>query len=513
MKKIFAALIAFAVTASMVLTGCNGGGNPQNSGAPSDTAAPGPVEIKEGSFSADGKYTPAKGDNYIGIRLEIERDSNKGSWEFYMICQGDIIADCGVNEYIPRYRKIEFLGKPYWDGVRDFIGIVKSEPGVTIKGVGAAITENEDFENYRANFHESVREHLGEVKYDSSRETVDRFEEYVRISCESYDHGEWKALADGEGGGNPGPGPEGQDNDPNSPKTINSYDELITAYKAGTVNFKLTQEITIDLGREQCYGIMIDCNGQHVNITGEVNGANVKELGELIVLENASSVDMSKLNVSLETFNKEDFVKRSVQIVFIRNTSYKTVIKPESVATNTDQRDISPLEGYLEFGINDDGDQMNLEFRGPEFTYEERREYEAKLVKAVLTKGDTKSVSEDPKHREDCLVWTDVTVNVGNAKLPNQNYQEIIIKKGGKLTVKGTITVTGGTLSIEIKTKDGNCLDLTGLKLTKKHPSPDMCKIRFPKGTKINEKKFKPKATSGKIKFSKGETEFMITIW
>ena len=144
MKKIFATLVATALTASMVLTGCNKGGDvsapsDQGIGTASDVQV---VDANNGSFDASGKYTPATGDNYIGVRLELERNNAKGSWELYMICQGDLIADCGTNEYIPGFRKNNYLGKPYWDGIRDFIGLVKAEPGVAIINIGASITEN-----------------------------------------------------------------------------------------------------------------------------------------------------------------------------------------------------------------------------------------------------------------------------------------------------------------------------------------------------------------------------------
>ena len=83
--------------------------------------------------------------------------------------------------------------------------------------------------------------------------------------------------------------------------------------------------------------------------------------------------------------------------------------------------------------------------------------------------------------------------------------------KGGKLTVKGTIAVTGGRLNFTINGSD--CLDIRKLKLTKKHPSPDMVKIRFEKKVKPNMKLLKAKATSGSLKVKKGTDSVDITIW
>ena len=79
-----------------------------------------------------------------------------------------------------------------------------------------------------------------------------------------------------------------------------------------------------------------------------------------------------------------------------------------------------------------------------------------------------------------------------------------------------------GRLNREIRTYDlldsftingSNCLDIRNLKLTKKHPSPDMVKIRFAKGVKVNMKLLKAKATSGKIKIIKGTDSVDISIW
>ena len=109
------------------------------------------------------------------------------------------------------------------------------------------------------------------------------------------------------------------------------------------------------------------------------------------------------------------------------------------------------------------------------------------------------------------MIWTKVTVNVGKAKIPNVEPQEIKIMKGGKLTVKGTIAVTGGRLNFTIYGSD--CLDIRNLKLTKKHPSPDMVKIRLGKNVKPNMKLLKSKATKGKVKVAKGSGSVDITIW
>ena len=92
-----------------------------------------------------------------------------------------------------------------------------------------------------------------------------------------------------------------------------------------------------------------------------------------------------------------------------------------------------------------------------------------------------------------------------------KTYKEGVRKFIGLIKADPGITVTGGRLNFTINGSD--CLDIRNLKLTKKHPSPDMVKIRFAKGVKVNMKFLKAKATSGKIKIIKGTDSVDISIW
>ena len=172
---------------------------------------------------------------------------------------------------------------------------------------------------------------------------------------------------------------------------------------------------------------------------------------------------------------------------------------------------MSPTSDRIDCNFTSHGDRFELVYRGPETTYAERNKLETSIVKAILTKGKS-SIKDDSGHVIDCRIYTKVTVNVSKVKLPKVDPQEIRIMKGGKLTVKGTIAVTGGRLNFTIDS--GSCLDIRGLKLTKKHPSPDMVKIRFGnKKVKPNMSLLKPKATSGSLKTKKGTDSVDITIW
>ena len=199
-------------------------------------------------------------------------------------------------------------------------------------------------------------------------------------------------------------------------------------------------------------------------------------------------------------------------MVHIFNTSYKNVTFPSWIKNRDDINDITlPIfEGYFMYEINDDGDQESISYTGPRATYEVRHEKEQNVITEILTKGDGCDIlGED--YRGEYDVWTDVTVDVGNVTLPNQDYMGIRLRPGAKLTVNGTVTITGGTLSFEIC--EGDQLDLTGLTLIKKHPSPDMVKVRYERNLKVNEELLKAKAGSGSINFTLSETSYDITIW
>ena len=83
--------------------------------------------------------------------------------DLYMICNGDVITNCGTSDYTPGFRKEEFVGKTYKIGVRDFIGLIKADPNLNIVGLGAMIAGEEDYESYRKDFDEGKNEHYRQI--------------------------------------------------------------------------------------------------------------------------------------------------------------------------------------------------------------------------------------------------------------------------------------------------------------------------------------------------------------
>ena len=516
MKRLTAVVLALIIAFTMLLSACSGKdngnpGGPDNGGASSE--APQNTDEPNGPTPTP---KPVEGVNYIGVRVETAHNGGTTAMDLYMICDNDLITNCGTSEYTPGFRKAEFVGKPYWDGVRDFIGLIKADPNLEVVGLGAMIAGEEDYESYRARFDEGKNEHYRQITVDgAARETEEKFIEMCRMSDEKY-AGEWKALVDGEGGGggnpggNPGPGPGGDDP---SAKPAKNLEEIREQKKAGIEHIRVDADITIDVSKDDLFGISLNCEGHKVTVKGKLNGDEaVKKAGgkRLFNFDNASFVDLTGLTVSTDSFNKDNYTKDSVQIVTIANTSKNKVGLPVYLAKKQDTRNISPISDRIDSNFSSNGDWYELAYRGPEASYAERNKLETDMVKAILTKGKS-SIKDDSGHLIDCRIYTKVTVNVGKAKIPKVEPQEITITKGGKLTVKGTIAVTGGRLNFAVE--GANCLDLRGLKLTKKHPSPDMVKIRFSKKVKVNMSLLKPKATSGSLKVKKGTDSVDITIW
>ena len=485
MKKLTAILLALSISFTVVLSGCSGKGV-GNNGSVSNTSVNESVSPSEPDVPPTSAPKPVEGVNYIGVRVETENNGGRVAMDLYMICNGDVITNCGTSDYTPGFRKDEFVGKTYKIGVRDFIGLIKADPNLNIVGLGAMIAGEEDYESYRKDFDEGKNEHYRQIDVDgAARETEEKFIEMCRLSDEKY-QGEWKALVDGEGGGGaPDGGNPGGGSGPEAP-AAKSLEDIREQMKSGVRFIKLDSDITIDVSKDDIFGASLNCNGHKVTVKGKLEGDSAyKKAGKntLFELENASSVN---------------------------GTNKKNVSWPKGVKGNVDTRNMSPLADHLSYSITSKGDFMDLTYHGPQVSYSERNKLEAAMVKQILTKGKS-TVKDDSGHKIDCQIWTKVTVNVGKAKIPKVEPQEIQIMKGGKLTVKGTIAVTGGRLNFTIE--GGNCLDIRNMKLTKKHPSPDMVKIRLGKKVKPNMKLLKPKATSGSLKVTKGTESVDITIW
>ena len=506
MKKILATAMAATLACSVLLTGCKG--------KEPDTSVP--DNTGETNMQVTGDYVLPEYDHCVGMMIETDVHTYK---MFFLCAEDDNVVDCGTSEYVPRYDKADYVGKPYEPALKFFFYLIDGQPDQKIVNVSPIISENENFSKYSQVFQRIKDECFPDMPLDPIIESRDFFEQSIIESDASY-KGQWKELVDGENN-DPGPGdpnnpdPGGENPPPPGGITFDtpamSVDEIVERKAAGCGVTDVGCDVTIDLSKDIVSEITLNCDGHKVTVKGSIAKENmVNEFHAILTIENASEVDMSQLAVSADDFIPENYIGSGATIVKIRNTSYKNVTFPDGLAGSQDDRFVSPMDGFVSYHISDEGDEMGIEYRGPTTTYEERHELEVKIVTAVLTEGDAESVIQTNAPGE-VKIWTEVEVDVGEVDLPDQDYQEIQIMPGGKLTIKGTIGVTGGRLSFTVY--DTDCLDLRELVLVKKHLTPDMVKIRFEKGLDINTDLLQATTDEGEIMFDMGEDSYNITIW
>ena len=219
-------------------------------------------------------------------------------------------------------------------------------------------------------------------------------------------------------------------------------------------------------------------------------------------------VDMTQLVISEDMFNEVEWIGNVYTFVAICDTDYNKVSFPVGMIPNWNP-EVAPFKGFMTCGYDEAGLKENVSYCGPYITYEEQNKLDRANVAKIVTEGDLLENGIDSN--SDYAVWTNVELDVGNVVLPNQDYQHITVKPGGSLKITGKITITGGRLDWAV-TANGQ-LDISGITLVKRHPSPDMMIIRCRDFSDLDVSHLQPKAESGTIKFSLSDESYYITIW
>lgn len=492
------------------------------------------LEAAKGSLDKDGSYTVKKGDLYIGINYGFEDGEY---WELMTVCKKGIVVDCARNSGLERFMyKEEYLGSTYEQAFKDFYTINKpvEDHGDPVK-ITLIIMEDEKSSKYEKVLERIKNEispgastviqtddewHFDEVIVNFTLDYVARMEEEENRKAEDEERearNEAERIAKEEAHLK-----EEEERRKEEEKLflpVSSVAEIKERKALGVNDFTLSSDLVIDMNAGMPVDIKIDCAGHSVIVKG-VFKENVETRG--IELCNASSVDMSDLKIDPEAFNDEDHYpengisepkdQKRLTLIEIIDTGYKSVKFPADIPNRDDYDtgDQSPFEGYFIYEISDEGDREYVMYACPLATVEARHEQEVAVVTEILTKGDAYDIlGED--YRGEYILWTDVTVDVGDAVLPDQDYMGISLKPGAKLTINGSITLTGGILRWTVCEADQ--LDIRGLTLIKKHPSPDMVKITYNSEEGLDTSLLKARAERGTIKFVKSETSYDISIW
>lgn len=478
--------------------------------------------VKAVELNTDGSYTPKSGNRYVGIRISFEDGED---WQFYTICNGDTVIDCGVNSQMSELTvKDDFIGKSYKDAFVGFfkfhsqyddhgkvkeIQLMTPEGGDSEKEYASVLKElakeiapkadtgymGEDKERfierisiYTEGYAARVAEAKGEIEREKEREAEQQRqlkEEEERKQAEKAEE-EWRT------------------------KPLSSVAEIRERLDKGIDEVTLGGDIVIDVSSDTLTGVIIHCEGHTVTFTGmwPAVAPTTPDKRTGIELENAGKVDLSGLSADINSFNHPDWVGGGCNFVLIRETNYKNVIAPAGYEPNNPP-ECPPFTGYISYGIDDEGMNEGFGYQGPGTTYEEQNALETKVVTAILTEGDADSVEGD--YGRDYAFWTKLEIDVGNTVLPNQDYQYMTLKPGASLKITGSITLTGGRLGWQVS--EYSQLDINGLTLVKKHPSPDMLKISYNPAVGIDTSKLNCKGGGGTIKFDQSDNSYNVTIW
>ena len=453
------------------------------------------------TLNDDESYSPKEGDFYIGAILNYVGDA---SLEIDLICKDGVVVDCGGDGIEEKeFQKGDYIGLSYMDAVEKFY-----EKFSALRNVKDAdeimIALTPDMDNDRDPIVEEFKNFAQKICFPPDKIKVisdekERFNEKVAsFTVNAVKQKEQDNVANNPENGN------SQTQIPSLIEVTN-FNDLKDGYEAGCTEFVLANDVNIDLNACTPYGTLIDCNGHSVTVSGTIR--YVKSEGSMEVhFQNPGMVDLSAVSVDEGSFDPDKMVRLFYGLSF-SDGDYKNLKMPEGVPSRTDFVDFAPFEGHAWSDINDEGTNFSLSYQGPACSYEELHENEMQIMTAILTEGD----AEEFDVQNHLMIWTKLEIDVGDAVLPNQDYWGFKLMPGASLKVKGQITITGGQLDWNIS--EGDQLDLRELTLVKKHPSPDMVKIRYDSDVKVNEDLLKAKGANGKIMFDKGSESFNITMW
>lgn len=288
----------------------------------------------------------------------------------------------------------------------------------------------------------------------------------------------------------------------------------------------VSDDLTLDVRDHSYDRVDFECEAHAVTLVGNVRYGDETGSVPNVRIHNASSVDLSGLVVDMESAKQIPPAQEPrdgqsaadaywnpqrsrLCVAVIDGTDPANVTFPANARPDIgiDESTVSMFEPILVTNTFPDGRQ-ELVLLGPQENYAERHEKEAAVVRQCLTNGEYHSLTGQEGNNF-YYVHTELAIDIGGSVLPNRDYEHIAVGRGGKLTLTGTLTITGGTLDIDLR--DGGQIDLRGLTIVKAHPSPDM--IHVHSDGPINEALFHCNTPSGTLHYSLSENGLSITIW
>ncbi len=293
------------------------------------------------------------------------------------------------------------------------------------------------------------------------------------------------------------------------------------------LNVVLTGDFEWVVDPDQKIAFDFDCRGHSISISGTVG--NVEGTGlQPLEIRGASFVDLSGIDMDLESaklippgtephgdFDEEELYwkpeRRIYDIVRIFGTPEDQIAFPGQAErqVDTDEKYLSVFDPVLNYDTSSDGGPTVLSLWGPGDEYESRKERDTQVLEQIIATGGYHDLVGSSSNNF-YYIATDVTINVGDAYLPNRDYEALCIGKGAHVKLTGTLHITGGTFNIECWEYSG--IDLTGLTIVKNHPSPDMIFIRYNPQVGLNTNLCYCYSPSGTVNYSMGE-KLCISVW
>jgi hypothetical protein len=457
---------------------------------------------REGENFADG----LSGTSYLAVTFYAPDDNSLGMWT---MCEDGIVVSCVCNHPPMDFNAEDYIGLGFGEAFMKFSDLAKANMPDDQEVVRMSFSFDDKSESDALwaelnqihdrvlpdgqldHFVEGVEGALNEIaRYETWSEEVLVEREARREEEEARDR--FRQLEE-------------------TPALTES--DIIERLEANVNQITLGSDVTLNLGTYPYHDLTLECEGHYVTVVGTWT-ADMVIIGDEehrhggIDIRNASGADLSGVTVDRNLFADEDWIGSGFQVITVRDTPKENVKLMTGIPTIEELMDFAPFEGTLRIRI--DPNEVCLGYEGPQCTYEERQQQDTDVVKTILTQGDAYGLFDEWTYSEN-VIWTEVTVDIGNAVLPNQDYMNIKLMPGAYLKITGSLTVTGGRPDWTVS--EYSQLDITGLTLIKKHPSPDMLKIRFDPSVGIDTSLLKAKAGSGEIKYSLGSESYDITIW
>lgn len=424
------------------------------------------------SCSSNNNNNSVEFDKYASIKMFSDNEEI----EFIAKLDAhDSILDCAYSHNVEVNRDY-YYGMSYSYAFGMFYEHVSDKTSVDDNDIEIHVEKD-----YLNEFEKNIDEIKNSINSDIEISLISDTEQYFENNFNKY----LKSVIEFDGKNN-----DGQYNPQEDPDVVLNIKDVTRDY----IEKKSNDTYVIDVDKLNEYKTF-DATDLNIEIKGTL------PIEPTLEIYNAAHVDVSKIifDENAETITNKEPIR-------IKNTSYKNVELGDIMPREEIDRPES--ETFIKADISDDGNEIiiGINYMSEE-EIERKRQEDINFLNEVFEKG----IYKDENGNNYGFITSDIDLDIGDVILPNSDYSTITVAGNGKLKLRGTITVTGGSLGFGIR--DNGQLDLSDLYIIKSHPSPDMLFLDYPEDYEGDKELFKAKTTKGEIQYEYNETRFKISIW